>query len=80
MPNRAKVARGVGEKLLYSIRRNEAAPRSGSKLCRGGSLGHAWPIEEPYVPTNVTLRAKTMTNRARNVAAGVVSGAGPVSR
>jgi len=45
------------------------------KRCRGGSLGHAWPVGTK-VPTNVTAVVESSTNRARSVAAGVVSGAG----
>ena len=45
------------------------------KLCRGGSLGHAWPVGTTG-PTNVTAVVKSQTNRARSVAAGMVSGAG----
>jgi hypothetical protein len=63
----------VGVPLLYSGPRNQESIHW--KLCRGGSLGHTGQAGTSG-PTNVTAAVKNQTNRARSVAAGVVSGAG----
>lgn len=54
----------------------KSVPRWDCKPCRGGSLGNAWSAWTRRRPTDVTAAAKDQTNRARSVAAGVVSGAG----
>ena len=68
----------IGEQLLYSSPRNHRA-KGGGNYARAG----AQDIPDRFGrerPTDVTAVAKSRTNRARSVAAGVVSGAGQVSR
>ena len=74
-PNREKLS-GIGKgPLLYSGPRNQ--PRTISRLENKPRRElRTCPISLDTSPTYVTAAVKTMTNRARSAAAGVVSGAG----
>ena len=50
------------------------------KLWRDGNLAHTWMDRTIIVLNDVTVAAKSQTNRARSEATGVVPGAGIVNR
>ena len=78
-PNREKLS-GIGKgPLLYSGPRNQPLTRSRLEIMPKREL-RTCPISLDTSPTYVTAAVKTMTNRARSAAAGVVSGAGQVCR
>ncbi len=73
-PNRERPVRMGRGQLLYSRPRNQRAKGAGNYAGAGAS---DMPERSGRMrPTNVTAVAKSQTNRARSVAAGVVSGAG----
>ena len=65
--------------LLYSGPRNQPRTISRLEIMPKREL-RTCPISRDASPTYVTAAVKTMTNRARSVVAGVVSGAGQVCR
>ncbi len=69
---------GVREQLLYSSPRNQFQ-RIGTGNYAGVGTSHIPGKPGRTSPTNVTAVVESMTNRARGVAAGVVSGAGDQS-
>ena len=74
-----RLSRADRSSLLYSNDRKQCVVAHW-RLCRSGSFGHAWQARTQCRPTNVSAVVKNRNNRARSVAAGVVSGAGCVNR
>ena len=77
-PDRERPVRMGRGQLLYSRPRNQRAKGAGNYAEAGASGIPEQPGRDR--PANVTAVVNNITNRARSVAAGVVSGAGPVNR